>query len=125
MAAKASELRGTEGLDFSKLRNGEIVRNSPNNKKYVIWTVDESELTAVGDRFIMHAVPHCLIEQIIVPGLVVEVLGIIYNWHDDQGNSQIPPSHASVTLRTAPVKECFARCSEPFYAECVWCLVGE
>jgi hypothetical protein len=79
----------------------------------------------VEDRFIMHAAPHCLIEQMIVAGLMVGVLGIIYNWHDDQANSQIPPSHASVTLKTAPVKQCFARCSEPFYAEYVWFLVGE
>jgi hypothetical protein len=95
------------------------------NKKYVICSVDESELTTVDDRFIMHAVPNCLIEQMIVAGLTVGALGIIYSWRDDRADNQISPSHASVTLMTAPVKACFARCSEPFYAECVWCLVGE
>jgi len=69
----------------------------------------------VEDRFIMHAVPHCLIEQMIVAGLMVGALGIIYSWHDDQANSQIPPSHASVTRKTAPVKGCLARCSEHFF----------
>ena len=77
------------------------------------------------NRFIMHAAPHCLIEQRIVAGLMVGALGIIYSWHDDQANSQIPPSHASVTLKTAAVKGSFARCSEPFYAGYAWFLIGE
>jgi hypothetical protein len=79
----------------------------------------------VEDRFIMHAVPHCLIEQMIVAGLMVGGLGIIYNWHDDQANSQIPPSYTSATVKTAPVKGCFLRCSEPFHADYVRFLVGE
>jgi NADH:ubiquinone oxidoreductase subunit F (NADH-binding) len=92
------------------------MRNPPSDKQYVICTVDESTLMTFEDRFIMHAVPHCLIEQMIGAGLMVGALGIIYSWRDDRANNQISPSHASVTLMTAPVKARFARCSEPFYA---------
>jgi NADH:ubiquinone oxidoreductase subunit F (NADH-binding) len=42
------------------------VRNSPSDEKYVICTVGKSELTTVEDRFIMHVVPHRLIEQMVV-----------------------------------------------------------
>lgn len=89
-ALKASELRGMGGAGFPTGLKWEIVRNAPGDEKYVVCNADESEPGTVKDRFIMEAVPHLLIEGMVIAGLVVGASqGIIYIRHEYEAARQI------------------------------------
>lgn len=87
---RASELRGMGGAGFLTGQKWEIVRNAPGDEKYVICNADESEPATVKDRFIMDAVPHLLVEGMVIAGLVVGAReGIIYIRHEYEAQKQI------------------------------------
>ncbi|MFQ5960395.1 MAG: NADH-ubiquinone oxidoreductase-F iron-sulfur binding region domain-containing protein [Candidatus Methylomirabilales bacterium] len=89
-ALKESELRGMGGAGFPTGLKWEIVRNAPGDEKYVVCNADESEPGTVKDRFIMEAVPHLLIEGMVIAGLVVGARqGIIYIRHEYEAERQI------------------------------------
>jgi NADH:ubiquinone oxidoreductase subunit F (NADH-binding) len=82
-ALKASSLRGMGGAGFPTGNKWEIVRNAPGKAKYIVCNADESEPGTIKDRFIMEAVPHLVIEGMIVAGLVTGARqGILYIRHE-------------------------------------------
>jgi formate dehydrogenase/NADH-quinone oxidoreductase subunit F len=82
-ALKASSLRGMGGAGFPTGNKWEIVRNAPGKAKYIVCNADESEPGTIKDRFIMQAVPHLVIEGMIVAGLVTGARqGILYIRHE-------------------------------------------
>ena len=80
---KASGLRGMGGAGFPTGNKWEIVRNAPGKAKYIVCNADESEPGTIKDRFIMEAVPHLVIEGMIIAGLVTGAQqGILYIRHE-------------------------------------------
>ncbi|MBI4470718.1 MAG: NAD(P)H-dependent oxidoreductase subunit E [Acidobacteria bacterium] len=80
---KASQLRGMGGAGFPAGTKWEIVRNTRSDQKYIVCNADESEPGTIKDRFILEALPHLLIEGMIIAGYLTGAgKGIIYLRHE-------------------------------------------
>ncbi|MBI3665837.1 MAG: NAD(P)H-dependent oxidoreductase subunit E [Acidobacteria bacterium] len=80
---KASGLSGMGGAGFPTGVKWEAVRKAPGTEKYVVCNADESEPGTIKDRFIMHHLPHLVIEGMIIAGLVAGARkGVLYIRHE-------------------------------------------
>jgi NADH:ubiquinone oxidoreductase subunit F (NADH-binding)/NADH:ubiquinone oxidoreductase subunit E len=80
---KAAGLPGMGGAGFPAGMKWEAVRNAPGDVKYVICNADESEPGTIKDRFIMHHLPHLVVEGMILAGLVTGAKqGVFYIRHE-------------------------------------------
>jgi len=80
---KASGLPGFGGAGFPTGIKWEAVRNAPGNEKFVICNADESEPGTIKDRFILHHLPHLVLEGMIIAGVVAGARrGILYLRHE-------------------------------------------
>lgn len=80
---KASGLRGLGGAGFPAADKWRFVRQAPGDVRYVVCNADESEPGTIKDRFIMDAVPHLLLEGMVIAGLVTGARrGYIYLRHE-------------------------------------------
>jgi len=87
---KASGLPGLGGAGFPTGIKWEAVRNAPGDEKYVVCNADESEPGTIKDRFILHHLPHLVIEGMIIAGLVTGARrGILYLRHEYQAQEKI------------------------------------
>jgi len=87
---KASNLRGLGGAGFRTGLKWELTRKAQGDVKYIVCNADESEPGTIKDREIMYALPHLVIEGMMIAGLVVgSQKGIIYIRHEyeDQKDS--------------------------------------
>ena len=89
-ALKAAGLSGLGGAGFPTGVKWEAVRNAPGTEKYVICNADESEPGTIKDRFIMEALPHLVVEGMIIAGLVTGARsGIFYIRHEYEYQERI------------------------------------
>jgi NADH:ubiquinone oxidoreductase subunit F (NADH-binding)/NADH:ubiquinone oxidoreductase subunit E len=80
---KAAGLSGLGGAGFPTGIKWEAVRKAPGDEKYVVCNADESEPGTIKDRFILHHLPHLVIEGMIIAGLVTGAQrGILYIRHE-------------------------------------------
>lgn len=69
-ALKTSGLRGMGGAGFPAGVKWELVKNAPGEIKYVVCNADESEPGTCKDRELLRAVPHLMVEGVILGALV-------------------------------------------------------
>ena len=87
---KKSGLVGLGGAGFPTGVKWEAVRNAPGDEKYVVCNADESEPGTIKDRFILHHLPHLVIEGMILAGVVTGAeRGILYIRHEYQDQEKI------------------------------------
>jgi len=80
---KAAALPGMGGAGFPTGMKWEIVRKAAGDVKYVVCNADESEPGTIKDRFIMHHLPHLVVEGMIIAGLVTGAKqGVFYIRHE-------------------------------------------
>jgi formate dehydrogenase beta subunit len=80
---KAANLPGMGGAGFPTGLKWDIVRKAPGDVKYVVCNADESEPGTIKDRFIMHHLPHLVVEGMILAGLVTGAKqGVFYIRHE-------------------------------------------
>jgi NADH:ubiquinone oxidoreductase subunit F (NADH-binding)/NADH:ubiquinone oxidoreductase subunit E len=80
---KAAALPGMGGAGFLTGLKWELVRKAPGDVKYVVCNADESEPGTIKDRYIMHHLPHLVIEGMILAGLVTGAKqGVFYIRHE-------------------------------------------
>lgn len=76
-------LRGMGGAGFPAGIKWEIVRKAPGSPKYVVCNADESEPGTFKDRAILEALPHLVVEGMILGALTVgSEKGVIYLRHE-------------------------------------------
>ncbi len=89
-ALNDSGLAGLGGAGFPTGIKWEAVRNAPGDEKYVVCNADESEPGTIKDRFILHHLPHLVIEGMIIAGLVTGARrGILYIRHEYEAQEHI------------------------------------
>jgi formate dehydrogenase beta subunit len=87
---KSSGLVGLGGAGFPTGVKWEAVRNAPGDEKYVVCNADESEPGTIKDRFILHHLPHLVIEGMILAGIVTGARrGILYIRHEYEAQEKI------------------------------------
>ena len=80
---KAAALPGMGGAGFPTGMKWEAVRKAAGDVKYVVCNADESEPGTIKDRFIMHHLPHLVVEGMIIAGLVTGAKqGVFYIRHE-------------------------------------------
>jgi formate dehydrogenase beta subunit len=80
---KASGIRGMGGAGFPTGVKWEIVRNVPDDTKYVVCNADESEPGTFKDRMLLHTVPELVLEGMILGALTVGARrGYVYVRHE-------------------------------------------
>ncbi|MEO8099206.1 MAG: NAD(P)H-dependent oxidoreductase subunit E [Acidobacteriota bacterium] len=80
---KTAGLPGMGGAGFPTGMKWEAVRKAPGDTKYVVCNADESEPGTIKDRFIMHHLPHLVVEGMILAGLVTGAQqGVFYIRHE-------------------------------------------
>jgi len=71
------------GAGFPTGMKWEAVRKAAGDVKYVVCNADESEPGTIKDRFIMHHLPHLVVEGMIIAGLVTGAKqGVFYIRHE-------------------------------------------
>ena len=80
---KSSNLRGMGGAGFPTGRKWELVASEQAETKYVICNADESEPGTFKDRVILEALPHLVIEGMLLASLTIGAeQGIVYIRHE-------------------------------------------
>ena len=82
-ALKDANLRGMGGAGFPAFIKWNTVRTQPDGQKYVVCNADESEVGTFKDREIIKALPHLIVESMVIAGLTTGATqGIIYVRHE-------------------------------------------